>query len=369
MAVELTPGPCPLPWGGVVGRARLKAVPEDFIVEEVLGFEPVAEAGEHLWLLVEKRGLNTDFVSGELARRLGVERAAVSCSGLKDRRALTRQWFSVHWHGAGCWTDGEGWQEVPGRDPADEPGHYRVLAQQRCARKLKRGSHAANRFVITLREVSGETADIDARLRQLAEQGVANYFGAQRFGHGGRNIAQGLALLADRRAGRRRRRDNRESLWISALRSALFNQVLAERVRQGNWNLCLTGDVLQLDGRGSFFLPQPDDAGWPPRLAAGEIHPTGPLPGDGASAVSDEVAALEAATLAPWQDICSDLAALRVPGQRRALRLRVEDLQWSWPEAGVLRLAFTLTSGAFATSVLQSLLELEEGMGDAIPLE
>ncbi len=356
-----------------MAQARLKAVPEDFVVEEVLGFEPEAATeagtGEHLWLWVEKRGLNTDQAGAELARQLGIERSLVSYSGLKDRHALTRQWFSVHWHGDGCWSAGSDWLDVPGRDPADEPGRYRVLSQLRCGRKLRRGTHAGNRFEITLRDVTGERADIEARLDLLAREGVANYFGLQRFGHGGRNIAQGLTLLADRRAGRRRRRDNRESLWISALRSALFNQVLAERVRQGSWNRCLPGDVLQLDGRGSFFRPEPDDAGWQPRLGSGELHVTGPMPGDGASAVADEVATLEAAVLAPWQSICDDLAALRVPGQRRALRLRVQDLQWRWLEPQVLHMTFELTSGAFATSVLQSLAELLEGQADALSSE
>lgn len=369
MAIELSPGPCPSPWGEPVASARLKVSPEDFVVEEVLGFETSEEAGEHLWLWVEKRGLNTDQVAAELAARLGLDKAAVSYSGLKDRQALTRQWFSVHWHGDGRWQQGGDWQDVPGRDPAQASGRYRVLAQRRAARKLRRGTHAANRFEITLRDVTGTSADIEARLHEFAREGVANYFGAQRFGHGGRNIAQGLNLLADRRAGRRRRRDNRESLWISALRSALFNQVLAERVRQGNWNQCLPGDVLQLDGRGSLFSPDPDDAGWPPRLRSGDLHVTGPLPGDGQPVVSAVVADLEAGVLAPWQAICADLAALRVPAQRRALRLRVRDLRWHWPEPAVLRLDFTLTAGAFATSVLQSLAVLREGEGDAIPAE
>lgn len=372
MAAELTPGPCPSPWGEVVAWARLKAVPEDFVVEEVLGFEP--EPGsegeqEHLWLWVEKRGLNTDQAGAELAAQLGIDRSAVSYSGLKDRQALTRQWFSVHWHGSGAWTAGADWQLVPGREPEQEPGRYRVLAQQRSSRKLRRGTHAGNRFVITLRDVSGEPAAIETRLQQLASDGVANYFGLQRFGHGSRNIGQGLALLAERRAGRRRRRDNRESLWISSLRSALFNQVLAERVRDGSWNRCLPGDVLQLDGRGSFFQPDPEAHDWQARLQSGEIHATGPLPGDGAAVITADVAALEARVLAPWQEICSDLAALRVPAQRRALRLRVEGLSWQWLPEQALSLSFALTAGAFATSVLQSLAELEEGRADALSVE
>lgn len=362
-----TAGPFPSPWGEPVCVARLKQSPEDFLVDEVLGFAPDG-AGEHLWLLVEKRGLNTDFVAAELAGLLGLRRDAVSWSGLKDRQALTTQWFSVHWPGGGDWTGGDDWREVP---PAGEgePGRWRVREAARSSRKLRRGAHAGNRFGITLRDIAGERDEIEARLCRIAEDGVPNYFGLQRFGIGQRNIAQGLALLADRRAGRRRRRDNRESLWLSALRSALFNQVLAERVRDGSWRDCLPGDVLQLDGRNSFFVPEADDAGWPPRLAAGELHATGPLPGDGKVAVTADVAALEARVLAPWQDICDDLAALRVPGQRRALRLRAEGLAWQWLAPDILRLDFTLTAGAFATSMLQCLARLDEGQAHALSAE
>lgn len=362
--IELTAGARPSPWGEPVASGCLKRLPEDFIVEEVLGFEPVAEAGEHLWLWVRKRGLNTDQVARELASVLGVRPDAVSYSGLKDRHAVTTQWFSVHFHGAGQgqndWQLADAVQRVPVM--AGE-GEYQVLQSLRVARKLRRGTHAANRFVITLRDVQGDREALAQRLACLRDQGVPNYFGLQRFGRDGRNLAQGLALLADRRAGRRRRRDNRESLWLSSLRSALFNQVLGSRVEQGSWNRCLPGDVLQLDGRGSFFRPDAEADDWSARLQAGLIHPTGPLPGDGQPVVTDAVAALEAKVLAPWQGIVDDLAALRVPGQRRALRLRVEDLAWSWPEADVLRLDFRLTAGSFATSVIEQLMRVD-GTGD-----
>lgn len=359
LTVALTAGPCPSPWGEPVAVARLKAQPEDFVVEEQLGFEPTGE-GEHLWLWVEKRGMNTDALSRELAAQLGVSAALVSFSGMKDRQALTRQWFSVH--STALWTFGDDWLSAEG-------GQYRVLRAERGARKLRRGAHAANRFGITLRDVRGEPEAIEARLQLLAAQGVANYFGPQRFGHGGRNIGQGLALLASRRSGRARRRDNRESLWISALRSALFNQVLASRVRNETWAACLPGDVLQLDGRSALFKPDPLDAEIAPRLARGELHPTGPLPGDGASVVDDTVLAFEAEVLAPWQGICADLTALRVPAQRRSLRLMLQAPSWHWPSPDTLVIEFTLTAGAFATSVLQAVAVLEEGQLDAISAE
>lgn len=359
LALPLTSGPCPSPWGEPVAEARLKASPDDFVVEEVLGFQPTGE-GEHLWLWVEKRGLNTDGVARELATQLGVSQALVSFSGLKDKQALTRQWFSVHTPHA--WSAGDAWL-------LKDDGQYRVLQALRGARKLRRGVHEANRFTITLREVRGDQAAIDARLQLIAAQGVANYFGPQRFGRSGRNIEQGLALLASRRAGRARRRDNRENLWMSAIRSALFNQVLAQRVRDNTWSSCLPGDVLQLDGRSALFTPDVLDADIAPRLVRGDVHPTGPLPGDGRSVISAEALALEQACLAPWQALCDDLAALRIPAQRRALRLNLRQPSWSWLAADTLRIEFALTAGAFATSVLQSIAVLEEGQLDAISAE
>lgn len=359
----LTPGPCPSPWGEPVAIARFKAQPEDFVVEEQLGFEPSGDREgerEHLWLWVEKRGMNTDALSRELAKQLGVSPALVSFSGMKDRQALTRQWISVHTTAG--WAAGDDWQRV-------DAGQYRVQRTTRGARKLRRGTHAANRFCITLRDVRGEPDVINARLQQIAAYGVPNYFGPQRFGHDARNLGHGLALLASRRAGRPRRRDNRESLWLSALRSALFNQVLACRVRQGSWAACLPGDVLQLDGRSALFRPDPQDADIAPRLARGELHPTGPLPGDGDRVIADAVLALEAEVLAPWQAICDDLAALRLPAQRRALRLMLQAPSWHWPSPDVLVIEFGLTAGAFATSVLQSLAVLEEGRPDEVSAE
>lgn len=360
--MPLGPGRFLSPWGAPVCRAVLKRHPEDFQVDEVLGFAPDG-AGEHLWLQVEKAGLNTDRVARALAATLGLSPAMVSWSGLKDRHALTRQWFSVHWPGGGDWPLGDAWQQ-------DEDGRWRVVQALRSSRKLRRGAHAGNAFRITLREVAGDRDVIETRLNAMAATGVPNHFGLQRFGHGARNIDQGLMLLADRRAGRRRRRDNRESLWISAVRSALFNQVLDRRVADGSWTRWCEGDVLQLDGRGSFFTPAPEALPEAlSRLASQALHVTGPLPGDGAPAVTATVAALEAEVLSPWVSVCADLAALRVPGQRRALRLRVEDLVWSWSAPDTLVLSFTLTAGAFATSMLQCVATLDEEQAHALSAE
>lgn len=340
--------------GMPVCTATLRASPDDFQVDEMPSFEPSGE-GEHLFLHVRKRNQNTAWVAGRLAEVAGLPPDAVSYAGLKDRRAVTTQWFSLH---------------VPNRQRPDLDAVWNddieLLAETWNARKLKRGAHQGNRFVITLRDVEGERAAIDARLEQLAAIGVPNYFGPQRFGHDNGNLAAGEAVLAGRP---RRRLNHRETLAFSAVRAALFNRVLGERIAGGSWNRLLPGDVLMLDGRGSFFRPEADDAALPARLAALELHPTGPLFGRGRPAVSDEVLALEEGVAALAGELADRLGAFGAEAQRRALRLRVAELAWQHGEDGSLRLTFALPSGAFATSVLRELARLRESGLHEIPVE
>jgi tRNA pseudouridine13 synthase len=344
----------PYAHGAPVAQATLRAAPEDFRVEENLGFNPSGE-GEHLFLLIRKRNQNTAWVAAQLARLAGLREDAVSYAGLKDRRAVTTQWFSLH---------------VPTRQLPDLSPFWNddieLLAQTWNNRKLRRGAHQGNAFVITLREVEGEQQAIEERLTRIATQGVPNYIGPQRFGHDNANLFSGEAVL---RGPLRRRLNNREGLMVSAVRSALFNRVLGERVAQGSWNYSLPGDVLMLDGRGSFFRPEADDAALPERLQRLELHPTGPLFGKGGANVESEVLELEQRLAAASNGLAEALAAFGLDAQRRALRLRAGELQWEWPEAGVLTLRFALASGAFATSVLREFATLRDSRAEDLPVE
>lgn len=343
----------PFAHGAPLGLATLRAVPEDFQVDEISGFEPSGE-GEHLFLHIRKRNQNTSWLASQIARVAGLREDAVSYAGLKDRRAVTTQWFSVH---------------VPNRQLPDMSALWNddieLVTQTWNTRKLKRGAHQGNRFVITLRDVEGERTALDARLALIAAQGVPNYFGPQRFGFNNANLGAGEALLAGKP---RRRLNHRESLGLSAVRSALFNRVLGERTGSGCWNTCLPGDVLMLDGRNSFFRPDADDAALTERLHRQEIHPSGPLFGASTSPVTGEVLALEDRIAADTDGLVERLAAFGVDNQRRALRLHVVDLVSEWLDEGSLRLSFALPSGAFATSVLRELVQLRES-ADAIPVE
>lgn len=326
--------------GEAVLTARIRSVPEDFAVEEIDAFD-ASGAGEHLLLTVEKRGMNTAFAAKRIAAWAGVAESAIGYAGLKDRHALTRQRFSV-------------W--IPKRIAPDidalQSDDLRVLDAQWHVRKLPRGALAGNRFVLTLREVEGDRAAIETRLRAIAERGVPNYFGEQRFGRGGDNVSKALSMFAGRRVAREER-----GHLLSAARSELFNRVLGARVEAACWDVGLDGEVWMLDGSRSVFGPEPWSEVLAERLARFDIHPSGPLWGRGELRSQGEARELELSTLEG-----EFLGALRdgleragLEQERRALRLRPQALSFDWPETSTLVLRFGLPAGCYATTVLAEL--------------
>jgi tRNA pseudouridine13 synthase len=318
----------------------LRRQPEDFRVTELASVEPGGD-GEHVWLWIRKRDTNTDHVATLLAKLAGVHPRAVGYAGLKDRRAVTEQWFSVHLPGV----PEPDWQSL-------DPAAVTVLRHVRHARKLQRGTLRGNAFVITVRDIGGSRELLEQRLTRIAADGVPNYFGAQRFGSNGTNLRIAQQLFANPRL---RLSRGRRSLALSAARSLLFNRVLSRRVADGTWNGVLPGDAMQLAGSHSYFVVEAPDADLQRRLAAHDIHPTGPLAGRGDSPVRGACLALENAVLAEFGALLQGLAAAGLKQERRALRLPVGDLEWHWPEANTLVLAFALPAGSYATSVLREL--------------
>lgn len=312
--------------GAPLFTAAIRTTPRDFEVEEQLGWG-LSGDGEHDYLWIEKTGANTEWVARQLARHAGVAARDVGYAGLKDRHAVTRQWFSVPRRQAPDWAmlDVEG---------------VKVLDVQRHARKLRRGAHEANRFRIVLRssDVEDHQVAIGRRLDVIRQRGVPNYFGAQRFGRDGGNLA-----LADAWADGRRLPRHKRSLAMSTARSFVFNELLDRRVRDQTWDRVLPGDVVSLDGSGSIFAVDEPDAAIERRCTELDIHPTVILPGEGT------------ANLPSGHDDWIDaLRRARVKEDRRAARLRVAGLRESI-EADALVLEFRLGRGAFATSVLREL--------------
>lgn len=303
--------------------ARCKVRPEDFEVSELPAVTP-AGAGEHLLVRVEKVDLTTTDAARALAAYFGVDAGSVGYAGLKDKRAVARQWFSVPTR--------EGVDD--GRELPVAGGRLTVLASDRHERKLRPGQLLGNAFRIRLRALDGEGWR-DA-LPRLASAGAPNYFGPQRFGRD--NFERARSWLPERR--RRRVSRFRQGLYLSVLRSYLFNEVLAVRVREQSWEQPVCGDVVE--------------SGWP----------TGPLWGRGRSAATGRAARLEEAALAELADIRDGLEHAGLGQERRPLGLRPRELAWEVEPAGALLLGFTLPPGAYATSLLREAFALDVGGGD-----
>ncbi len=347
----------PYAWGGPVATAQLRAEPEDFQVEEILGFEPEGE-GEHHFLWIRKRGNNTDWVARQLARFAKVGFNAVSYSGMKDRHAVTLQWFSVH---------------IPGLESPDWSEFciegVEILKAIRHRKKLKRGVHRANKFAIRLRGFDGDQAAAEALLDKIAIQGVPNYFGEQRFGRKGNNLSKAVMRVEAGESLKLSKRDkDGRAMMLSALRSWLFNRVLAERIERNNWQVWLAGDVATFSGSRSQFAIELGDADVQQRLEDGVIHPTGPLWGAGEPKVTAAARELEAEVIGRYPALAAGIESSGLNPERRALRLIPEHLHWDWQQENGqtdLVLSFMLPVGTFATSMLREVARWDSSFTEA----
>jgi tRNA pseudouridine13 synthase len=328
-ALALAP---PRALGESVARGRLRATPEDFIVEEDLGFAP-SGSGPHLLLKVRKRNANTEWVAKQIAAVAGCRPFDVGFAGLKDRRAIALQWFSVPQPRTG------------GADLASlREAEFEVLEAHPHSRKLPRGALAGNRFEIRIRDIVADEG-LDGRLEAISTAGVPNYFGPQRFGRDGANLDRiGTALHPGERG-----------FVLSAARSLVFNAVLAERVTEGSWRTLEAGDVANLDARGSIFAVDTVDEVLRKRAAQLEIHPTGPMWGQGEPATAGRIRELEQRIAASFPQACVLVSEAGMKQERRALRLAVRELRWQ-RESTDLHIAFRLSRGSFATTVLREIL-------------
>lgn len=328
----------PRAWGDPPVSGVLRAEAADFRVEERLGYE--ADGGTaHRLLFIEKKDANTLFVARRLAERAGCAAADVGFAGMKDRRAIARQWFSVPASAdAALFADfaGEG---------------FRVLGHAPHSRKLRRGALAGNRFHIRIRELEGDVGKVAERVARVAYSGVPNYFGLQRFGKDGGNIERVAEWIA---TGRLPRGREPRAYLLSAARAIAFNAVLGARVGAGSWNRLLPGEIVNLTGSKSVFAAEGLDESLLGRCAGGDIGPTGPMCGTTAMVPRGEAGQVEDAALAMVSPLPGRLAAIEMRGERRALVLRPKDFAYR-VEGRDLEVAFELPRGAFATCVLREI--------------
>lgn len=337
-------------YGTPSGQAKLRCHPEDFIVDEQLNFSP-SGSGEHLLLHIEKRGQNTQFVAKQLAALTGLRVRDISYAGLKDRHAVTRQWFCFKWPIKQdlAWQD---WQ-LEGCN---------ILSVQRHYRKLRLGALKANQFQIRLRQLT-DSAELLQRAEQI-KQGVPNYYGEQRFGIAGGNLHMAQQLFAGGSITDRKLR----GLALSAARSYVFNQQVATRIANGQFNHVLDGDVLQLNGSGSVFRVPVADAALQQRLDAIDVHPTAVLAGMGEPMVTGPAAELEQQVLAQHTQLVQGLVDYRLRAERRSIRLVPQSLTIQLQQQDAI-VNFALPAGCFATSVLRELVNYHDASRDGTVLE
>lgn len=329
--------------GALPGTARYRLSPADFFVSEQIGFDAAGE-GEHQLIHLRKTGLNTQEVADWLAKAAGIHPRDVGLCGLKDKHAVTEQWFSLH-------LPGREDVELPARDGVD------VLSVVRHNRKLRRGAHKGNAFRLVLRECSGDPADWEARLQAIAREGFANYFGEQRFGTGFNNLHRAAAMFDGRL---RRVNRNQKSHYLSAARSWLFNVIVATRIEEGTFSSVLPADRLMLSGSRSFFVSEDADAE-AVRLQQGDIQIAAPLWGRAGRDDEDEARRRESAWCERDAVLRDGLAAAGLDTDRRAMRAMAHELSWQWLDATSLALTFTLDNGVFATALLHELADCTSG--------
>lgn len=341
-------------WQRFAGETELqgqyKAQPDYFEVIEELGFEPIPdEKGQHHWLQVRKTELTTEQVAKFIAQAVDVPVREVGYSGLKDKFAVTEQWFSVQLPAL----NQPDWTSIFATDlttisPRYAGGQVKLLNAVRSSKKLRRGVHKSNRFRIRLTAVN-DVAELCQRFVAIANW-VPNYYGEQRFGFGQGNIQQAEAMFA----GKRIKDRNLRSILLSSVRSWLFNHYLERRLQQHGTDL-MAGDVFLLTGSQSFFTATDCDEEIHARFASGDIMVSGPLLGDGESAAQNEALALETEISTQFASLHAGLVASRVKPDRRSLWLRLQQPECQLLNEHEVELCFSLPSGSFATSVLHEL--------------
>lgn len=326
---------------------RIRSAPEDFCVEERPLYLPCGQ-GEHLYIRIKKRGLSTPDLLARLSSQLHIKAQSIGVAGLKDAQAVTTQMLSL--------------QGVTAETVAALPTDDRLLTLEILGRhrnRLRKGHHAGNHFRLVVREVrEGSEHLLQQLFDELVRRGVPNYFGPQRQGRSGTNFQVGAELLQD--PARRKKMPRSKRIWfMNTYQSHVFNQIVARRIESldqvwlGDW-------AMKSDNGACFPVEQPDVE--QPRADRSEISPTGPLFGSRApwaTGVPGEIERAVIADLGTTPELLSKAGAeCGFRGERRALRVRLNDLDWSL-QGSVLTLSFWLPPGSYATSVLREVVKQE----------
>jgi tRNA pseudouridine13 synthase len=322
-------------YGKPEASGHLKASPEDFAVDEILGFT-LSGVGEHLFVQIEKTMLTTEEMATFIAKTLHLPFRAVSYAGLKDKYAITTQWFSLH---------------LPGQaDPnleALNTNQSKVLQSMRHDKKLKIGALQGNRFTIRVSQFEGDKEALLDRVDRVKQTGIPNYFGTQRFGNQGGNLERARTLLFENKKVKSR---HLRGLYLSAARSFLFNEIVSRRVQMQCWNKALSGDLMMLSGTNSVFAAEQVDEVLIERVASHDISPAAPLWGEGEERLTADAKVMQDDALEPWHDWLHALEAQRLRKSYRSMVLLPESFSFNDDV-----FTFGLPKGSFATVVLREL--------------
>ena len=387
--------------GGVI-----KQRPEDFFVQEIPLYDPTGD-GDHVMAEIQKVGISTFDACEYIARQLNRDRRDVGFAGMKDAQAVTRQIITIPF-------------VTPEEMMALKSDRITVQWASKHRSKIRLGHLAGNRFAIKIRDVDPmKVVTLRPALDILAKRGVPNFFGEQRFGRRGNNDLLGAAFvrgddkevlrlfLGDPRpgedkadvfeartyymaadyekairawprwAGMERRALARLSktsnpyqavmavdmpvrrLWVTALQSRIFNEILAQRI-DGIDHL-LVGDMAYKHDNGAcFYVEDPEVER--PRAEAFEISATGPMVGRRLSMPRGVVRDMEQALFDKYDIGPDDFRSSqrdRSHGDRRPLRIQPRDTQLESgvdEHGGFITVAFTLPAGAYATILLRELM-------------
>lgn len=321
---------------------HLKAEFKDFIVREELGYDLAGE-GEFVAVKIRKTNANTLFVGEKLAKFAGVSERNMSYAGLKDRHAVTEQWFCLHLAG----------KETPNFSNFECEG-VEILEVTRHNRKIRVGSLSGNYFELLLRDVK-ESDDLNNRLTQLQAVGFPNYFTEQRFGRDGHNLTQALRWAS----GEIKVKDRKKrSFYLSAARSEVFNLVVSQRIADGMVQQILENDYVQLAGSNSFFCVNTNEISeTQSRLENGDVLLTAPLIGE--KSLESECNFAEKAIIEQHAILVKLMEKERMNTARRTILCKPKNLKWQFEDKG-LRLTFFLDAGSYATGLVRELIQVLE---------
>lgn len=314
----------------------------DFIVKEDLGYELDGE-GEHVFIYLRKEGCNTLFVAEQLAKFANISAKLIGYAGLKDRNAVTEQWFGLH---------------IPGKETPDfsqfQLEGCEILSVMRHKKKLRIGGLKGNYFSLILKDIDNKDAAED-RLRLIKEGGVPNYFGEQRFGRENNNLEQALLWAKGEITVKDRKK---RSFYLSAARSAIFNDLVSRRLTLDIFKTVLNGDVLQLADRGSWFVADESELEiLQQRVTDKELNITAAMVGDNALGTQHEALAFENGCVEEnWLAFVDFFKKERIETARRAILLTPKHFSWIWQNDTTLQVDFWLPAGSYATSVLRELI-------------